>query len=177
MRLHNGPPPTPTAILEARGSPKASARRKAEDSWTGQSFVSLPSKDSAALDPVASAKWDELTEHLAALGVLSFIDKHVLHRYCVLYSRWSAAEDTLRKRGGMCFPVKNDKGEVVDVRVFPEVYISARLFDQLLKIEDRFGLSPASRASLRTRAVMDMAQREEDNLIPVDRDKSRFFDS
>jgi P27 family predicted phage terminase small subunit len=124
---------------------------------------------------VASAKWDQLVEHLAALGVLSFIDGHVLHRYCVLYSRWSAAEEVLRTRGDQTFPVRGKDGQIIDVRVYPEVYIAARLFDQLLKIEDRFGLSPASRVSLRTKTVMDARQREEENAATPGNDVSRFF--
>lgn len=132
------------------------------------------------MDATASAKWDEVVEHLAAIGVISFVDKHLLHRYCVMYSQWSACQEILRKRGGMTYPVKDAAGNVIDVRVFPEVYIASRLFDQMLKTEDRFGLSPAARVSLRTTAVLAAkAMHDEDGAIAVDepvKDKRRFFD-
>lgn len=168
MRLHNGPLPTPTAIMEARGSRRAIARRAEEEGHPRAPMVTIPTKDETELDPVASAKWDEMVEHLAALGVLSFVDKHILTRYCVLYSQWAKCQEILRTREGPTFQVFKD-GQVIDVRVYPEVNIAAHLFDHLLKIEDRFGLSPASRASLRTKAVMNSVRE-----VPV-KDKSRFF--
>jgi phage terminase small subunit len=65
--------------------------------------------------------------------------------------------------------------------VFPEVYIASRMFDQLLKIEDRMGLNPSARQSIRTRAVMDSKSRKQLNDEEFEKeingkDKNRFFE-
>lgn len=166
-----GPQPTPTAILEARGSWLAKAREKDGEVRVP---VSIPKKPDAMFDDIASAKWDDLVEHLAAIGVLSFVDEHEIAMACVTWSRWVQVEESLRRRKAQVYPVRNDAGEVIDVRPYPEVYIAARLFDQLLKIFDRFGLSPSSRAGLRTQAVID-ARRAADVEAPPVKDKGRFF--
>jgi P27 family predicted phage terminase small subunit len=166
-----GPQPTPAAILEARGSHRAAERRATEVTTA----ISIPVKDDQIFDDLASQKWDEIVEHLEALGVISYADRHILVRYCVIYSRWYQLEMTLKKRGQQVFAIRNKKGEIVEMRPFPEAKLAAHLFDQMLKIEDRFGLSPASRASIRTKTIIDMAIRKEDPL-PQSRSKDRFFE-
>jgi len=152
-----GPQRTPTEVLARRGSTLA-PRRKGEPPAIadGERAALAPRRpivpakpDEPLFDEVAERKWDAITRDLDAMGVLSCVDRHVITRYCVLYSRWAKMEQEIAAHRDIAQPAYNERGEVTGYTVLPQVAIAAKLFDQMLKIEDRFGLTPASRASVR----------------------------
>lgn len=85
---------------------------------------------------------------LQATRVMTRADVEALARLCDTYEWWLATRDTLRKKGDT-FPILNDKGDVKYIAPRPEVGIANRLAQQLRQLESDFGLSPASRVSLK----------------------------
>jgi phage terminase small subunit len=77
-----GPRPTPTALLRLRGSPLATKRRAATEAKGPAGARDRPEW----LDDDAKAVWDQLVPQLAAMQVLSRIDRNAVGRYCVLFT-------------------------------------------------------------------------------------------
>lgn len=160
-----GPPPTPTETLRLRGSWRANKRR------------AEPRPDSGAptcpawLKGKARAEWKRLCPQLQAMGVLCKIDRNALMRYCHMSACWRAAEEWLAEHGET-YPVKKvvrgkdgrDKVVGIGMRAYPQVKIAHDLADQLLRLEQQFGLTP----SARTRIAVDKHE--------VKDGKARFFE-
>jgi len=181
-----GPQRTPTEVLARRGSTLAPRRKGEPPALADGERAALaprrpivPAKpDEPLFDEVAERKWDAITRDLDAMGVLSCVDRHVITRYCVLYSRWVRAEKFLAEQmgGAMIAHRRDSKGNPIQgsFEALPQVAIAAKLFDQMLKIEDRFGLTPSSRASIR----MDAALGEKAVVETQEKKgKARFFDA
>lgn len=153
-----GPPKTPTAILEARGSWLAKTRTN-EPEATGE-----PEKP-AHLTGLASEAWDRLLPLLMGLGVAGAVDADALARYCSIYARWRACEAFIAKHG-MVLPALDADGKLCDMKEFPQVGRASRLADQLLRLEQQFGMTPSARATLGTPLTTK---------VPDTDGKQRFF--
>lgn len=136
-----GPAPTPTAVLQARNSWRATANRREPVPELG--IPECP----AWLDPEAKQVWDQVVPRLEAMGVLSLIDGHALGRYCVLFARWIKAEQFIQ-RYGSSYPITDKHGRPKCFLPFPEVAIAAKLSQELGRLEAQFGLTPSSRSRI-----------------------------
>lgn len=133
-----GPKPTPTAILESRGSWRAKTR-KGEPKSTGRPTCPdwLPER--------ARPIWQRAADLLDEMKVLGQADENALARYALTLTRWLECEQFIEQYG-MTQTYKKD-GRVV-VEEFPQVARASRLSDQLLKIEQQFGMTPSARVNL-----------------------------
>jgi P27 family predicted phage terminase small subunit len=136
-----GPAPTPTAILNARGSPRA-GRNKAEP----KPESGLPARP-AGLSPAAAEVWDAMSL-IVAPGVLTRDNGQALARYCHGLLRWwklavwlDTNEDT--------YTVKDQQGNIRHVR-HPNVITYEKLGRDLMRMEQEFGLTPAARTRVQT---------------------------
>ena len=154
-----GPQPTPTKILKMRGSwrakinpdePQPQAKKPTRPKWLNAEAVKV---------------WVNLTRKLFRMGVLTDVDGNALARYCMLFARWRTCEEFLEKHG-QTRVVKDDSGKAVDIKTFPQVTIAGSLADQLLRLEQQFGLTPSARARLRTLPETEKKQNG----------KSQYFD-
>ena len=136
-----GPRPTPTAILNRRGSRCQNASRN--EPRPDRSVPRCPSW----LDPAAKACWKQIVPQLHQMGVLAKIDGNAITRYCRLWSRWVAAEKFIEKHGES-YPLKDSNGKVKCYQQFPQVAIAHRLSIALTKLEGEFGMTPASRTRI-----------------------------
>jgi len=120
-----GPQPTPTAILEKRGSWLAKTRR-GEPIPTGEMSLDVPVilKDIEAVE-----RWNEVAPQLKNLGVVTLVDSATLIRYCRYWGLW-------------CRQSNREDGER-DEQLFD------RYQNALIKLEKELGLTPASRSSIR----------------------------
>jgi len=164
-----GPAPTPTKILQMRGS-----------RWPERLGINEPLPEAGAptcpswLPTDAKAAWKQLAPVLLDMGVLTKADRLALARYCRLFMRWRRAEDFLDKHGEV-YPIRkvvtdrdgNERVEVVGSAPFPQVAIAAKLADQLLRLEQNFGLTPSARSRIQVPGKSKDA----------DDGKSRFFKS
>jgi len=82
---------------------------------------------------------------LDRMGVLSKLDGAALERYCLLLARWRKEAQFIEKHG-TTYPVKRD-GEVL-FKLFPSVKVFDMLTTQLGRLEQAFGLTPASRSRI-----------------------------
>lgn len=94
------------------------------------------------LDPEARAEWDRIVPHLAALGLLSHLDRAALAAYCQLYARWWEAERAIREHG---LTQVTESGYVAQR---PEVGIANTALTQMRRYLVEFGLTPAARSRI-----------------------------
>ena len=136
-----GPPPTPSSVLKRRGSwrcnrnpsePRPEPGRPRCPSWLGD---------------YAKAAWRHLVPMLDRMGVLTKVDRNALARYCVLWSRWRKAEEFIRDRGDS-YLVKDEAGGLKAIKPYPQVRMANQLAEQLLRLEQQFGMTPSARTRI-----------------------------
>jgi len=82
------------------------------------------------------------------MKVLSIVDGDALARYVRLLCRWCQVDAFLRKHGDVR-PIKREDG-TIDFVAFPQSNVAIKLAPQLLRLEQEFGMTPSSRALLKT---------------------------
>ena len=155
-----GPAPTPTPVLKLRDSTLVTKRHERLEAKGPAGAPDCPDW----LTETDRQVWDQIVPLLGLMGVLTRIDAHALSRYCRLWTRWRKAEDFIAEKGEM-YPLKDEKGGVKCFMQWPQVAIAHKLAQQLTRIEQEFGMTPASR----TRIQVDPHASTKAN------DKSRFF--
>lgn len=145
-----GPAPKPTAVGMLSGSRRAKYRK---DEPTAFGKPACPKW----LDEREKKLWRELVRVLTTMRVLSKGDCQMLSRYCHLWYRWRDMEEFIKEKGGISYDVTDQAGNVIHRR-YPEASEARELATQLTRMEQEFGLSPASRA----RVQMQLEAKGED---------------
>jgi len=154
----SGPRPTPTAILEARGSWRAKTRKKEPKPKGG-----LPSAPKW-LDKAGKEAYRQFVRMAEEMNVGKRPDANVAARYARLWVRWMQNDLHIQKYGET-YPIHDKLGKVTCLMPFPQVTNVNKLSVLLLRIEQEFGMTPAAR----TRIQVDIPE-------PVEPEgKSRFF--
>ena len=133
-----GPKRTPTKVLAARGSWLAKVR-KGEPEADG-----LPVAPDWLQGP-ALAAWNALLPMLMNMGIIGRVDTNAIARYCELLARYRECQDFIA-RYGQTLATKTETG--IEVREYPQVGRASKLADQLLRLEQNFGMTPSARSSL-----------------------------
>ena len=120
------------------------------------------------LDADAKKVWRQVVPPLRAMGVLTRIDGKAVARYCTSWVRWRRAIEFIREHGEV-YPLKDDAGKIRYLQQFPQVAIASRLALELTRLEQEFGMTPASRT--RISVPVSAPPRMVNDL----NDKSRFF--
>lgn len=164
-----GPAPTPTAILEARGSWRAAGRTGEPQPPRGKPpcprFLTKPQRK----------VYHDLCRLLDQMGLLTVADGQQLLRYAVYVCRWWECEAFIAKNG-VTYAIKSDDPNyymarlpngtaVLGLQEFPHVKESHRLDKALKQIEASFGLTPSARTRLHVPQAAN----------PADDRKARFF--
>src|SRR5262245_50288714 len=136
-----GPKPTPTKVLQMRGSWRGKTRPHEP-----KPKVEKPSPPSWLTDE-GKTIFRHLANQLHAIGLLGKLDQHALGRYCALFLRWRKMEDFIAQYGET-YPENNDKGEFVRFALHPQVGLAGQLADKLMRLEQHFGMTPAARAQV-----------------------------
>ncbi len=143
-----GPKKTPTAILQRRGSRQVESR-------TGEPDPPRERPDTPDwLDADGQNCWDALVPLLEQMGVLRRIDGKALARYCSMWVRWRKCQEFLTKNGET-YMLKDADGKPRCVMQWPQVSIAHKLATLLLRIEQEFGMTPASRPNLHVESSLD----------------------
>lgn len=135
----NGPPPTPTAVLEARGSPRAASRR-----GEPRMMAAAPPRPSWLAGEAQDA-WEYLVPLLVGVGVLTELDQHALATWCSTWARWRACVRLIEAEGES-YVASSKHGDRHCLR--PEASLSIALAAELRQLGDRLGLNPAARTRL-----------------------------
>lgn len=96
------------------------------------------------LGPVARREWDRMATQLAALRILTHLDRAALAAYCGAYAMWAEATEAIQKYGTM---VKSPTGYPVQS---PYVSIANRQAEIMMRVASEFGFTPASRSRITT---------------------------
>ena len=96
------------------------------------------------LGPVARAEWDRLVVELAALRLLTNLDRAALAAYCGTYALWADATAQIEKYGAM---IKSPQGFPIQS---PYLAIANRQAEIMMRIASEFGFTPASRSRIAT---------------------------
>ena len=104
------------------------------------------------LSVLAREEWARITVELAAIGLLSRLDRAALAAYCQAWGRWVGAEKRIAKRG---LTHTTPKGVLMPS---PYLGIANRAMKQMKEFLTEFGLTPSSR----TRIAMDVKVRPAD---------------
>ena len=153
-----GPAPTPSAILQLRGSWRADANKADPKPKAGR--PTCP----AWLDKYAKAAWKQLVPQLDDMGVLTKIDGQALTLLCQTWGKWRRAEEMIQKHGEV-YPIKTDAGEVKYLQQSPYVSIARSASDQLARMFREFGMTPSARTRI------EVPERKQD----TDEDKRGFL--
>lgn len=96
------------------------------------------------LGPAAQREWQRLVGELAALKVLTNLDRAALAAYCGAYALWAESTEAIQKFGVM---VKSPTGFPMQS---PYVSIANRQAEIMMRIAAEFGFTPASRGRIST---------------------------
>lgn len=138
-----GPSPTPTAILDARGSWRANTRPNEP-----KAPVSVPKCPKGMADD-RRALWRSYGKTLASMGVLTENDATALLLLVNAHSDYVSLDNEVQTRGillqGRC-------GEMVKN---PAITLRAEAWKRLLRICQEFGLTPAARTRVSSIAASE----------------------
>ena len=138
-----GPPRTPPETLRKRGSRLAPERER--DQVHGVHGIPEPPD---WLMEAARSVWDKVVSVLEPMGVLCLSDGLVLARYCTLWVQWQQCQEDIEAHG-FTYDLLDKSGSVRCIYKRPQVALVIQLGDQLLKLEQEFGLTPSARSRVR----------------------------
>lgn len=148
--MSRGPQPQPTAMRKLRGNPGKRALNSAEP----QAPVGAPEMPDF-LSEEAGREWFRLCGELESMRLLHKTDRGMIAQYCEAWAEFKNAVTSLATEG---LTVEGAHGGVVPN---PLILIKNQASARLIKIADRFGLSPAAR----TRVHTEESHKEEDPLL------------
>jgi P27 family predicted phage terminase small subunit len=96
------------------------------------------------LGDLARQEWNRLVGELAALKMLTNLDRAALAAYCGAYALWAEATQASQKYGVM---IKSPTGFPIQS---PYVSIANRQAEIMMRIASEFGFTPASRSRIST---------------------------
>ena len=137
-----GPQPTPTAVLEARGSWRAAARK-----GEPQPKVMVPDCPAWVSD-LGREYWDEVAGMLAELGVMTEADRHPLALMVDALARYVAARAMVTTDGVLDEAKATYTTEGGAVCQHPAVNQMNKAMDQTMRLAREFGLTPSSRSGI-----------------------------
>ena len=132
-----GPPRTPTALKQLRGTDRPDRAGTTEPQPTGG--AECPEFLSAE----ARAEWGRLAPELERIGLLTVADRAVFSGYCQAYADYRKLTKQLNEMASWVW--ESDKGYR---QVIPEVGLRKEASVRLLQAAARLGLDPSSRSGL-----------------------------
>ena len=129
--------PCPATSAAARQPRQAPAERcRAATRRQGSRLPCLPRDE-------ASKEWQRLSKELAALGLLTGLDRNLLAAYCQAHALWVEAVSSIARYGTM---VKSPNGYPMQS---PYVAVANKQVDIMVRIAAEFGMTPSSRSRIR----------------------------
>ncbi len=135
-----GPAPTPSRILELRGSWRAGKRGNEP-----RPPVEAPSCPTW-LSREARAEWKRIVPALSGMGILAKADRACLTAHCVAWARLVMAARQIEAEG---LTYKSDSGQI---KKHPLAAIAHEAAAEVRAFAAEFGLSPAGRARIHVTA-------------------------
>ena len=130
-----GRKPKPTALKIFNGNPGHKPLNKREPK-PRQALPRCP----AHLDDVAKREWRRIIREVRHIGMITALDRVGLAVYCVLWSRWVAAEIKLAETG---LVIVTKSGNVIQN---PLLGVANRAQAELRRWAVEYGMTPSSRS-------------------------------
>lgn len=146
--MKRGPKQKAGELAEAQGNP---GRREIVKTPDAVDAIASTAPDFLKND-AARRIWAILSPQLAALRFVKRTDDIVVGRYCLHLARFISLNEKLAASGDtVTYTTSTNHGTME--RLHPNFAAMMRIEEALVKIEDRIGLSPASRQSLLARVA------------------------
>ncbi|RYE43620.1 MAG: P27 family phage terminase small subunit [Hyphomicrobiales bacterium] len=137
-----GRKPMSPELKEARGNPgKRPVQKKSPTPVMKRVALVRPAW---LTDKFAKAVWDQLQ---GSLHFLRQSDVNVFARYCVYLANWVDANKKIEATGGAVYETSSAHVEGM-LRINPWFSVRSRLEDDLVKIEEKVGLTPLDRQKI-----------------------------
>ena len=130
-----GPAPTPTKILESRGSWRAKLNPNEPKPATAK--PTCP----AWLTGEARKEWARQVSYLAAVGLIAKMDRAALACFCEAWGEFVEACQWIAKNGRTFVGPSGP-------RLHPMLHVKNAAADRVLRLAAQFGFTPAARARL-----------------------------
>lgn len=128
------PTPTPLKLLAA----VQKSRINTDEPAPGDGPPDCPSKNKDVLEV-----WDYTVRHMDAMGIITTVDRDVLHAYCVAVVAFREAVDIVEKEGSI---ITSSHGGLVRHPACQAVKENAMLMKGFAQ---QFGLTPSARTTIR----------------------------
>jgi P27 family predicted phage terminase small subunit len=137
-RPMRGRKPLPSNVVRLRGNP---GKRRLNDAEPRPAAKAPPCP--ACLGDEARKEWQRLSKELAALGLLTGLDRNLLAAYCQAHALWVEAVSSIGRYGTM---VKSPNGFPMQS---PYVAVANKQVDIMVRIAAELGMTPSSRTRIR----------------------------
>lgn len=139
--MSRGRKPLPTPLKIAAGNP-GNRPLNANEPAAAPSKLTIPKWLKG--DKVAAAEYKRMGKLLLTLGVMTCLDETALAAYAMAFSRWVGESETLAEEGAI---LESDKGGKY---ANPRMWVVNTARDAMVKILAEFGMTPSSRARIKT---------------------------
>lgn len=99
----------------------------------------------------ARREWTRIVQELEKRGILDRVDSAALAAYCVSFARWQDAEAMVKKQGLVVTTIKGNQIQN------PALGVANKAMQMCVKYAEKFGLTPASRATVGHSAAEDVS--------------------
>lgn len=138
--MRRGPKPESAATKRFKGNPGNRPLNNHEPTPPAVTDLSPPD----GLGEAGQRIWNETAPHLHALGLLTVLDRPLLLLYCSAWDEWTQAEEMLNEHGVL---MPDSRG---GLKPNPALRVRRSAADKIFRFGSDFGLSPSSRAGLRS---------------------------
>jgi P27 family predicted phage terminase small subunit len=139
-----GPQPLPSILKKARGTYREDRASANEPVASGMPTCPLWVKDKDL-----RKEFLKLAKQLNRMGVVGTVDRNVLTRYCLTWSRWKRVVEALMQNiGAEIMVFKDDNGTVKMLQVSALHSVERSLAEALGRMENAMGMNPASRSRI-----------------------------
>lgn len=152
--MPRGRKPDAPGLQELKGNP-GKRKRVASAPGVVETTPSGALKPLSLLTTTAKAVWQSVGPDLERMGFLRPTDRNAFARYCDAVARYWAISKQLRMEG-QTYTSTSAHGDLR--RVNPLFLIEERLAKRLEGLEDRFGLTPATRQQIMMRLAQQQPQ-------------------
>ena len=141
--MTRGPKPMTAEEQKARGNPGKRSPSKKAAIAVGDSKIERPA---FLKGRKAGAVWERIAGSLISANLVRSTDAVALARYCQYVVDWIEANDVVSKMKVPVYETDTNHGKML--RIHPAATIRGRLEDDLIKLEEKLGLTPADRHRL-----------------------------
>jgi len=145
-----GRKPTPEGLAEARGNPGKRPRKTVEKELPSVAGITAPTFMRAK----GRKFWSEVAGFLIDSRIVRMSDRNALARYCETLADYVKCTKELDAQGHVYWSTSNH-GKLQ--RISPWFMVQERVVKRLQDLEDRFGLTPASRQQIMARMAAGQA--------------------